>query len=241
MPKIELNYSVFNLITVLTTVVGWGIIVYIAYGIYRKQTSKPKIWKIIIVIIAGLFTFSFHWMLFGTLLRIPLLPLGVWVLYFILKQKEGRWETYRKFAWLAFMGNFIFLALTLLAIPLQQLVYPDDNPSTYISNIENASVINIHPSAKEQIVNKERLLNELKTMKEAAIMGAEWYKDSIAYEDDDLVNERFPYQLIEVSPMWGSGISAITYIEEDGKGLLIKTPQKQLYVRSESSVLEVVE
>ncbi|WP_257391510.1 hypothetical protein [Cytobacillus gottheilii] len=223
--------------TILITVVGWGIIAYIAIRIYRKQTVKPKIWKIMIVLFAGLFTFSFHWVLIGTLLRIPLLPLGVWVLYFILKRKEGRWETYRKFAWLGFLGNFIFLALTLLAIPLQQLVYPD-NPSTYISNIENASVIHIHPSAEEQILNKESLLNQMETMKEAAIMGGEWYEETFAYGEENIVNERFPYQLIELSPRWGSGISAIIYIEEDGKGLLITTPEKQLYLRSEESLLK---
>ncbi|WP_158674391.1 MULTISPECIES: hypothetical protein [Lysinibacillus] len=48
----------FNVIETLTGLFSWGIIVYLAYRIYKKQTTKPKLWKVLIVLIVGLFSFS---------------------------------------------------------------------------------------------------------------------------------------------------------------------------------------
>ena len=79
---------------------------------------------------------------------------------FVLKGKDERWQTYRSFAWLGFCANFLFLASTLIAIPFHHVIYPKDEPSTYISNVENASILNIHPSAKDLSLNKESLLNQ---------------------------------------------------------------------------------
>lgn len=194
-----------------------------------------------LVLIAGLFTFSFHWLIFDTLIKIPLLPLGVWGLYFFLNKKEGRWQTYRKFAWLGFIGNFIFIAWTLLFIPIVQLIYPEDQAATYISNIEHASVIQTHPSAVKETLNKESLLEQLPFMKKANIHSDQWYRDAFIDIELSRSNERFPYQLIDAGSMWGSGIIAITFIEADGKGILITLPNQQHYFRSEKSLLVGVE
>ena len=50
--------------------------------------------------------------------------------------------------------------------------------------------------------------------------------------------ERFPYLLTGVKPKWGSGIPTLIYLEEDGKGILITTPKKQLYFRSQQALVE---
>lgn len=195
-----------------------------------------------VVLIAGLFSFSFHWIIFDAIIKIPILPLGVWVLYFFLNKKEGRWQRYRNFAWLGFIGNFIFILFTLLVIPIGQLIYPEDQAATYISNIEHASVIQTHPSAVEKTsLNKESLLEQLPLMKQANIYSDQWYRDAFIDRELNRSSERFPYQLINASSLWGSGITALTFIEADGKGLLITSPNQQLYFRSEKSLLEGVE
>ena len=51
----------------------------------------------------------------------------------------------------------------------------------------------------------------------------------------------FHIYLLEASSKWGSGLHTIIYIENDGKGILISTPQEQLYFRSEDSLIEGVE
>ena len=49
------------------------------------------------------------------------------------------------------------------------LVYPKDEPSTYISKVGNASILNIHPSAKDRSLNKESLLKQLDTMRQEEV------------------------------------------------------------------------
>ena len=121
------------------------------------------------------------------------------------------------------------------------MVYPKDEPSTYISNVENASILNIHPSAKDRSLNKESLLNQLDTMRQETIFSDQWYEDTYMNTESNKRNERFPYQLIGTSSKWGSGLETIIYIEDDGKGILLSTPQEQLYFRSEDSLIEGVE
>ncbi|HHW36271.1 MAG TPA: hypothetical protein GXX18_03115 [Bacillales bacterium] len=238
----EINFGfTFNAIAILTGIFAWGVIAFFTYRIYKKQIEKPKIWKIIIVIFVGIFSFSINWNMFDTMLKFPILPLGVWILYFVLKGKDERWQTYRSFAWLGFWANFLFLASTLFAIPIHQAVYPKDEPTTYISNIENASIINIHPSAKEQSLNKESLLKQLQTMKQETIYSDQWYEDTYMNAESNKRSERFPYQLIGTSSKWGSGLHTIIFIEDDGKGILLSTPKKQLYFRSEDSLIEGME
>ncbi|WP_240335224.1 hypothetical protein [Paraliobacillus sediminis] len=121
-----------SLIDFLMGLLAWMVIGFIAYRIYKKQAVGLRVWKIVFVILVGLFSFSINWNAFDTLIKIPILPLGVWVLYAVLKRKEGRWQNYRLFAWLGFWSNFIFLISSLISIPIQQVVYPPDQPSTYL-------------------------------------------------------------------------------------------------------------
>jgi len=211
---------------------------FFAYRIYQKQIVKPKVWKIPLIILVGLFSFSINLSMFDMIFKLPILPLGVWILYFVLKGKYERWQTCRSFAWLGFGANFIFFALTLITIPVHHVIYPKDELPVYISNIENASIINIHPSAKDRSLNKDSLLKQLNTMSQEAIYSDQWYQETYINTESNKRNERFPYQVTGTSSRWGSGLQTLIYIEEDGKGILLSTPKKQLYFRSKDSLIE---
>lgn len=230
----------YNAIEALTGILGWIVFVFFAIKIYQKQLVKPKVWKIVLILFVGLFSFSIHLNMFDTIVKLPILPLGVWILYFVLKGKEKgeRWNTYRSFAWLGFGANFIFLASALLSIPVHQAIYPKDELSVYISNAANASIINSHPSAKDRSLNKDSLLKQLDTMRQETIYSEQWYEETYMNRESNIRNERFPYQLIGTSSKWGSGLHALIYVEGDGKGVLLSTPKKQLYFRSKDSLLE---
>jgi hypothetical protein len=210
----------------------------IAFRISQKKVVKLKVWKVIFVLYVGIFSFTINWPMFDAVVRIPVLPLGVWLLYFVLKQKEGRWEKYRSFAWLGFWANGVFLATTLLAVPLQHVIYPEGEASTYLANVENATLIPIHPTATEQMLNKAALENHLPNMKVEMVYSQDWYEETYMEMETNVRNERFPYQLTGVSPKWGSGKSPIIYVEINGKGLLVKKEDKEFYFRSTDSFLE---
>ena len=175
----EINFDfTINVVAIFTGILAWGSIIFLAYRFYKKQSVRPKVWKIVLVMFVGILSFSINWNMFDTMVKFPILPLGVWILYFIFKGREERWQTYRTFAWLGFWANFIFLASTLIAIPVHHVVYPKDEPSTYISNVDNASILNIYPSAKDWSLNKESLLNQLDTMSQETIFSDQWYEDT---------------------------------------------------------------
>ncbi|TQR20544.1 hypothetical protein [Psychrobacillus vulpis] len=227
----------WNVIESIATYLAWIVIGIIAFHMYRKHAVKPKIWKVIIVILIGLFSFSFKWNVFNTMVQISVLPLGVWFLYFFLNKKKDRWKKYRPFAWLGFFANFIILLSTFIAIPVNHLIYPENELSTLISSVENASLINIHPSAKESFLIDENLLKEIHSLKQKEFFSDEWYNETYSTESNKR-KERFPYMLMNASPKWGSGLSTTVYLESDGKGVLVLTPNKQLYFHSEHSLLE---
>jgi len=233
--EINVNY---NIIEILTAILGWLVIAFFAYRIYQKQIVKPKVWRIPLIILVGLFSFSINLSMFDMIFKLPILPLGVWILYFVFKGKDERWQTCRSFAWLGFGANFIFFASTLITILVHHVIYPKDELSVYISNIENASIINIHPSAKDRSLNIASLLKQLDSMRPEAIYSNQWYRETYIDIESNKRNERFPYQVIGTSSKWGSGLQTLIYIEEDGKGILLSTPKKQLYFRSKDSLIE---
>ena len=88
---IDFDFTI-NAVAIITGLLAWSSIVFLAYRVYKKQTVKPKVWKILIVMAVGIFSFSINWNLFNTMLKFPILPLGVWILYFIFKGKDERWQ-----------------------------------------------------------------------------------------------------------------------------------------------------
>jgi hypothetical protein len=226
----------FELVSVLTAILAWSVLGYLALRIYKKQTEKPKVWKIVIVLFIGLFSFSINFNLFEEMFKIAILPLGVWILYFVLNGRH-RWQAYRSYAWLGFWSNFIFLFSAIVSTPIHHVIYPQNELSTYISTIDHASINVLYPTAKNLTLKKEKLLEQLPDMKQQKIYSEQWYAETYTNAETNK-KERFPYQLIGVSSKWGSGINSIIYIEEDGKGILLSTSKNQLYFRSEDSILE---
>jgi hypothetical protein len=216
-----------------------SVIGFIAYRIYKKRDEKPKKWKVFIVMLVGLFSFSFTLPFSDTFVRIPILPLGVWILYFIFRNKMEKWVAYRRFAWLGFLANFIFLAATFVSIPIQNALYPENELTTYMDNLEEVGLIKLHPSARNAVIKEDVLKEHMYTMKRKTIESDDWYNDivNVDVEPKNRI-ERFPYQLVGTVPKWGSALTSTIYIEKDGKGLLLTTPKKQLYFRSASSFIK---
>ena len=235
----QLDFEI-GLVSVITLLIGCGMIGFLSFRIYRKQDVKPTIWKIILVLLIGLFSFSFNMNFFDTFMKLPILPLGVWILYFFLKSKKGRWDRFRKYAWLGFFANFLFLVLSFTSIGLQHVIYSPSNLSTYISNVENATIINTHPSAGDVTLQKDQLLKLLPVMKETKFFSDKWYEETYMSGEPNTRKERFPYQVVGVKEKWGSGVVTTIVIEDDGKGLLITTPKNQYYFRSPEVFLEGV-
>jgi hypothetical protein len=75
-------------------------------------------------------------------------------------------------------------------------------------------------------------------MHKEGIPSEEWYYEAAVDVETKDREERFPYQIIGTKAKWGSGINTIIYVEDDGKGLLIWTPKKQYYYRTDTSLIE---
>ncbi|WP_404461184.1 hypothetical protein [Sutcliffiella horikoshii] len=171
--------------------------------IYVRQDAeeRPKLWKILIAVLLGLFSFTFTFIFFNEPLSIAILPLGVWILYGILKRK-GRWEAYRKYAWTGFGGNFIFLSTAILAIGLAAVFYPTDEVRTYLTDVSNVELLVTHPSGGEVKINEEKLDASLSTFQYERSNVIQWFEDireqiwpEEEREEPVDIQEKFPYLL----------------------------------------------
>jgi hypothetical protein len=235
---VNIDYS-FNIVSIVMSIIEWAVIAFLAYRVYKRLSAKPKVWKVILVIFVGLFSFTINMEWFHTLVKIPILPLGVWILYGVLNRKEDRWDNYRRFAWIGFLANFIFLAGTLITIPIHSLIYPENELSTYISETKEASINIIHPSGEGRTLDQKELKKQLSEGEQVEFDSEIWYQEMYMESDNSKnKNERFPYQVIDTTPKWGSGQNPDIYMESDGKGILVSTPRTQYYFRLSQSVLE---
>jgi hypothetical protein len=141
---VHIDYS-FSIVSTLMSIMEWAIIGYLAFRAYKKLSAKPKVWKVIFAIFIGLFSFTINMEWFHTFVKIPILPLGVWILYAVLNRKEDRWDTYRRFAWIGFLANFIFLAGTLPHHP-GPIPSLSRKPSLYLHFRDQRSFPQCHPS-----------------------------------------------------------------------------------------------
>lgn len=231
---VEMN---LNIVSVSAQIVAWAVIAILLARMYKRKPVKLKVWKIIVVFFVGLFSFSIKWTIHDTLINLSILPLGVWILL-LFKGRHERWPYYRSFAWFGFFANYLLLAASLVSVPLNDAIYPEDQLSTYLSNVENASVIKTHPSAGDQSLSKKDLVEQIPNMKKKGLLSEEWYQEAFVNVDSKKRTERFPYMLAGTTPRFGSGLHMLVYLERDGKGLLIKTPKKQIYYRSSVSLLK---
>ncbi len=212
----------------------WG------WRIYRKQDKKelPRIWRIVITVWIGLLSFSFNITFAGELLSLAILPLGVWLLYALIGKE--RWEAYRKYAWIGFTGNYIFLLTSLLAIGLSSVFYPKDEVETFLADVDSAELLITHPSGEEVILNKVKLEEDLQSFEQTRLDVIQWTEEireqQWAIEDNrtsEKVQEKFPYSLTGVKPKTGEKITV--YVEMDGNGLLVTTKNTQYYYRSDTA------
>ncbi|WP_431028347.1 hypothetical protein [Lysinibacillus sp. LZ02] len=227
-----------NILALTSTILCWGIIIFIASKLVRKQQVSLAIWKLILAILVGLFSFSLTFPFQDTTIKIAIFPLGVWILFALLRKREGAWKKYRKFAWLGFFSNYLFLAMSVVVMPSHQWIYPPEDVSTYIGAKSDIEIENLHPSAKQQRHVIDDLQQALTGFESATFFVDEWYNATYAYDDRTKVEERFPYLVIGHEPKWGSDIAASIYIERDGKGILVSTTKTQYYFRSEHSILQ---
>ncbi|MDZ5471559.1 hypothetical protein SM124_07340 [Bacillus sp. 31A1R] len=233
-----MTFSHINIPILILSVLAWITMGVLFFQIYKRQIEKPKVWKAILVVIIGIFSFSINWPMLNQVIKIPILPLGVWLLYFIYRKSVDKWLVYRKYAWLGFFSGYLFLATSLLSLPVNHLFYPKDQLETYLANMENAHMIILHPSGVESSLNKEKLEQSIGQMEPSTIYSDEWYSETYMDPDEKNKSERFPYQLVGVNPKIGSGMVSTVYVERDGKGLLISTPNGQQYFRSKMPFLE---
>ena len=233
--QLDWLYS-WNVVDAAAGLLGWLAVIGLLIRQRRKQETKLPIWKMLLVALAGLFSFSFKIPLFGQIVNIALLPLGLWVLYLFLRNRS--WPDYRKFAWIGFAANYLFLATALLAGFIHGSLYDRNDPSTYLANLEEAKLIAIHPSAREATFEEVLFASSLAEVKAADMSGTlEWHYESIREDGTHYQQERFPYALVGAKARWGSGLHAAAYLEADGMGLLLATKERYYYYRSETPML----
>lgn len=231
----------WNIIQVVCTILAWGLLAFLGWRIYRSQhvDKQPQLWKIIIIVFIGIFSFSINLPLFEEILSLAILPLGVWISYGVLKGK-GRWLTYRKYAWLGFAGNYFFLGATILAIGISGILYPKNEVETYLADVSEVELLSIHPSGKEVNISVPKLEESLSSFKWERSNVIQWHDEMIEQKwsaeenkEQEKVQEKFPYLLTNVKAKAGQKVRV--YVESDGKGLLVTIKDRQFYFRSNSA------
>jgi hypothetical protein len=224
-----------NIVDVLFMVLSWGLLVGIVLYYYRreKEAWRPVFWKALLIAFVCVFAFTLNIPLGEYMGRFAILPLGVWVVYWAAKNKS--WPRYRRYAWIGFWCNYVFLAAGLLGHYVNEGVYPKQTISTYFANVENARLVAIHPSAPEASLDAARLEQSLKALE----LQPEYDAMTWGYESRDAQTEWFPYALLGTEASWGSGISAEVYVQADGKGLLVAWNNRYLYYKAPSSLLSM--
>ena len=80
-----------NAPALILNIFAWIIILILIRRIYVKQEFRPKVWKMVVVVFVGLFSFSINLPFMDQQIKIAILPLGVWILYGIYSKKnEGK-------------------------------------------------------------------------------------------------------------------------------------------------------
>lgn len=204
--------------------------------IYKKQEQKPQIWKAAIAVFVGLSSLSLTWTLFDEPVQIAVLPLGLWVLLVILRHR-GSWVTYRKFAWLGFFANYLFVLSFLLNHLLSSFFYPADELSTYLDDVKDAQLLAIHPSAQASPkLHLPQSFEGIIAVPSESYDVFDWYNE-IVFEQTTPVQEKFPYLLLDTQAKQGSGIQPTIFVEANGKGLLVINKGKQFYFYLKDSMI----
>lgn len=238
-----MNYwinSPTNLIDLITTIICWLLFITIVFLVYQRNKEDLSLWRSLIIAFIGLFTFDFTLNIFGEHALLPLLPLGVWILYGIFRSRNNHmgWQRYRLFAWIGFMTSFLFFFVSLLGAFLHDQIYSKKEISTYLANFEEAELIETHSSANEGSL-KENFPSLISSFKEKEFNSMVWYQETERNVDREDIKERFPYLLKGFQPQLGSGIQSMIYIKRNGKGVFVVSENgEQHYFESSTSLFK---
>lgn len=230
----------WNTIEMVCTATAWAILCFWIIHMYKKHDpeKRPKKRKIVVIFLVGLFSVSIDLPVFGEMISIAILPIGLAVAYTVLNRSR-RWEVYSRYAWSGFAANYLFMVTTLVAAFLSSQLYPEGEIETYLDDVSGAELITIHPSAKESEFNAEQFEEDVSgfELEDADVIG--WYEEVMEQEQDLETNERnqikekFPYLITGIESKEGDSVPV--YLEADGKGMLLNTKENQYYYRSESA------
>ncbi|KGP72858.1 hypothetical protein [Pontibacillus yanchengensis] len=232
-----------GIIHILTSLLGWGSIIFLVIYIYRKNKTELSLWKVFLITYIGMFTFDYTLQISGDRALFPILPLGVWLIFgfFCLNNKEKSWHEYRPFAWVGFGASFLFFSLGILGSFLHDQVYYRGELSTYIASVNQPQLVTTHPSGENPIL-KEDFQSSLPSFQQSEFNGMEWFKKMEQGKPKEDVMEIFPYVLKGTEPQFGSGIQPLIYIKRDGKGILVHNENgDQLFFESEYSLFKEVQ
>ncbi|MGP4040531.1 hypothetical protein ACTWP4_11660 [Gracilibacillus sp. D59] len=224
-----------DIVELLASIPIWLVIVLGAIYFYRKKDEKMAIWKVAILIFVGMFTFDIHWNMENEW-KIPILPLGVWIIYFFMRKDAERWQRARTYAWWGFLSSYLLIFSGLIAILLQSIIYPEDEVETFLANVENVEVITIHPSGENISLDPETFSEALKTATREDLDLGQWRDEDIQVEQEHA--EEFPYMLEGIKSKWGSGYITTIFLDRDGHGLIVSTPEQQYYFETERRLWE---
>lgn len=215
------------------TIICWGLILGAIFYTYVKQHDKLTPLRIIITFLVGLISFSINFPFGGETLKIAILPLGVWLLYAVLRHKD--WARYRKYAWIGFFSNYLFLISSFVTVPLHALVFAQDEPSTYVAELSEASIFVTHSAEDGHVTLEPNALAVIAQAKVAQMESDTWYNET-ALAEQGQKRERFPYLLVGTHAKKGSGYTPSVYLERDGFGLLVITDKQHIYFQTEQPI-----
>ncbi|MDQ0268303.1 hypothetical protein [Cytobacillus purgationiresistens] len=222
-----------DMIYILIFCIGWVIIGTFVLKKYKGRDEKPRLYKVMIVLLVGLFSFTFNFNLLNHFVSISILPLGVWMVYFF--TRKGQWKSYRYYAWLGFFANYLFMLLLLANAGLHSLVYPKSSPTTFVASTEKPYLLESHSTAKE-VSLKDDFVTIISTFKQGSHDVEEWYY--VHVNDEKMKDEQFPYILTGTYSKFGSSLKPMIYVEKSGKGILVLTDGKQQYFEGQRSIFE---
>lgn len=205
----------------------YAIIFFIAYRIYQKQEIKGSWWKAIILLFVGIFSFSIEFSFFGQMHKFALIPLGVGLFYFWTSKQPTSREKYKSIVWLGFFANYAFFVTSIITVLIIKLLFPSDELTTYVQALDEAEIIITHRGTEDPLQLSDDAYELLKTSTLTEFEPDQWYFNQLDY-----TKEQFPYMLYDVTTPAGLPYDVFFFVEEDGQGLLVQTPEQHYYFRT---------
>ena len=212
-------------------------LLFIAIRIYLRQETKGKWWAIVPLFFVGLFSISFELSLFGQMYKLAILPLGAGLFFLFTMSRHEVRKTYKPYIWLGFLANYGFFIGGIVTIFLTNALFPPGQLLTYIKSFEEATIMITHPSVQDEVHLTKNAYELLEKSVPTEVQAHEWYNEQ-AYNQRAYKVEKFPYMLQNVTAPAGMNMDVFYYIEQDGQGLLMQTPNRHYYFRTSDTFIE---